>query len=228
MEKAIMLRSILVIFTASMLIGGCSATYRHGSQSFSTPQEALAAQQAEADANLPLIKVHDVGFNEPAIVYIPTKAHVLAHGVVTQGNAAASGIADYTATHGHQNLNYVPLSIDRSRIFSSVETRQIDGFDQPPAPPGTHVVWMQLIDPNTGGWKYFNATMGTPVEIISNATGPAGADRVNAWIDALVTTVERNGGRLSTRTGAGAAPAANQTQPTATGNQPSGVTRTVN
>lgn len=117
---------------------------------------------------------------------------------------------------------------DLGNVGSSVETRQIDGFDQPPAPPGTHVVGMQLIDPNTCGWKYFNATMGTPVEIISNATGPAGADRVNAWIDALVTTVERNGGRLSTRTGAGAAPAANQTQPTATGNQPSGVTRTVN
>lgn len=172
----------LAMFAALLEANGCVPIFMYESVNYPTKDAALAAVQADQDAIAVRTPKSKQRVEGSAAVVIPNRQRIRERGVVKVGNATFDQV-DYVA--GMLSIGYKAMArgLTQADLFDSVSLYESPD-PETEAPQADWIIWVNLVDANTGSWYVRKATSSTRQSIAVDLGLPR-QQRVTAWVEAL-------------------------------------------
>ena len=143
----------LLVFLMVMSLTACvPPTYRYGGVAYSSPAEALAAQQAALDKVVGNTEPLPTPVAQRARVVVPSKQAVLERAPLRARTQAGR---EFAATGYHNALMLVPRMIKKRNIFEQVEVVETATPEPLEPVPGVVTIYRYMsYDAKAGSWYY--------------------------------------------------------------------------
>lgn len=201
-----------LMLAIALTFAGCATAYTYGGIQYQSRAAAEDAQRTEIQTILAGVEPRTSRIPGRAVVIVPDSASFRHRGFTAAQNSGPYGEEqfDYVTRSALTNFRSAYETLEKARLFDSVEYVETAEIARPNRNDYDHFIWFKLVDAETAGWLYYTPTIPDPVPAQFDTTVPKGIERANAWLKRVADVASSHTSRASSpsRIAPGSAPPA--------------------
>lgn len=195
-EVAMKLRSIAVFSLLLLLVAGCGGQFKYGDTTYSSREAAVQAVRTDIDAWVAGVTPLSERLGGRALVVVPTRTLIRAHGVQGGGPLTGEDAAQYVVDTIELGLLGSVEGVRKGAVFDDVTLLRNDNPEDALFDTYDYKLWLFAGGPTTWQW-YLSRSGMTERETVSADAGLEGTARVASFNQSIVRAGERLGAKPS-------------------------------
>jgi uncharacterized SAM-binding protein YcdF (DUF218 family) len=200
-----MLRKIGIIFILICVatLSGCvtfpivtptTYTYTYSGKTYSSPQQALDAEQADLDRVIRQVFPTKNPVGGRALVVLPSRSLIEKYGVAKTGNPAmvSRDMVDFIVSNLDMGYRTMADALRARNIFDEVVVRNDDKPEMYVLPGYDAIIYLALLSQDQAQWYLKLPQQNKEVPIYMDLSRSIGIERVTAWLDNIEKNTREN------------------------------------